>query len=62
MDMMGEDVLARINISFMEAAHGVKKTISYNHISKCSPCSGTGAKPGSKPKKCAQCRGTGQVN
>ena len=57
----GEDVEVTLNISFLEAAKGCCKKISYNHIENCKTCSGTGAKPGTSPKTCSACRGTGQV-
>ena len=56
----GEDVGARITITFEEAAFGVKKDISFNRVQKCSDCGGTGASSGSSAETCSACRGSGQ--
>jgi len=57
----GNDTEISVTISFEEAAFGVKKTVSYNRIEKCSECSGSGAKKGTKAETCQTCHGTGQV-
>lgn len=59
--MQGDDIEARITITFEEAAFGCKKDISFNRIEKCSECSGSGAAKGSKAETCQTCHGTGQV-
>ena len=58
--MQGEDVMARVTITFEEAAFGVKKDISYNRVQKCSDCGGSGASSGSSAQTCSACRGSGQ--
>ncbi len=58
--MRGEDVLARITITFEEAAFGVKKDISFNRVQKCDICGGSGAAKNSKVETCSACRGSGQ--
>ncbi len=58
--MRGEDVMARVTITFEEAAFGVKKEISFNRVEKCPDCQGSGASKGSKVETCSACRGTGQ--
>ena len=57
----GSDVEASIYISFEEAAKGCKKTVSYDCVSSCDECHGTGAKPGTQPKTCSVCGGSGRV-
>ncbi len=57
----GDDIGARVSISFEEAAFGVKKEISYNRITKCPDCSGSGAAKGTSAETCSKCRGTGQM-
>ncbi|MDD6265848.1 MAG: molecular chaperone DnaJ [Clostridia bacterium] len=59
--MEGDDVLARVSVSFEEAAFGCKKDISFNRIEKCSECQGSGAEKGTKAETCSACHGTGQV-
>ena len=58
--MRGEDVGARVTITFEEAAFGVKKDISFGRVQRCSDCEGTGAAKGSSVDTCTSCRGTGQ--
>ena len=58
--MRGEDVGARVTVTFEEAAFGVKKDVSYNRIQKCDHCSGSGAKKGTKAETCSVCGGSGQ--
>lgn len=57
--MRGSDLEATIGISFMEACKGTKKTINVTPVVDCSPCTGTGLKPGIKRTKCSACNGTG---
>ena len=57
----GNDLRARITISFEEAAFGCKKEIKLNKYVKCSTCDGTGAAPGTSKHQCPNCGGTGQV-
>lgn len=58
---VGQDRGQAISISFLEACHGVKKTINFNRICTCATCSGSGLKKGGKRQNCQTCRGTGQV-
>jgi molecular chaperone DnaJ len=58
--MRGEDVGARVTVTFEEAAFGVKKDISYNRVQKCSDCGGNGAAKGTSPETCSACGGQGQ--
>ena len=57
----GEDIGARVSISFEEAAFGVKKEISYNRICRCPDCAGSGAAKGSSAETCRKCNGSGQM-
>ena len=41
----GDDVGARVTLTFEEAAFGCKKTISFSRTETCSSCSGSGAEP-----------------
>ena len=58
--MRGEDVLARVTITFEEAAFGVKKDVSFNRVQKCDDCGGSGAAKGTTAETCSACRGSGQ--
>lgn len=58
--MRGDDIGATVNVTFEEAAFGVKKDITYNRIQRCSSCSGSGAEKGTHAETCSACNGTGQ--
>lgn len=57
----GTDIGLSVTLSFMDAAKGCKKEISYKRTEPCSSCKGTGAKDGTKFTTCDNCKGTGQV-
>jgi molecular chaperone DnaJ len=57
----GDDILARVTISFEEAVFGCKKEVSFARIEACSECGGTGAEKGTKAETCTTCKGTGSV-
>lgn len=56
----GDDVAARVTLTFEEAAFGCKKDVSYNRLHKCPACNGSGAEAGTGAETCPDCRGTGQ--
>lgn len=58
----GSDVEATVTVTFIEAAKGCKKNISYHVVQNCDSCHGTGAQPGTQPKTCSACSGTGRVS
>eukprot|EP01132_Coremiostelium_polycephalum_P003676 gene3676-4579_t len=55
----GADVQVNMTIDFMEAVNGCEKEVSFYGGKECETCSGSGAKPGTKPIKCKTCNGTG---
>ncbi|MFN8544321.1 MAG: molecular chaperone DnaJ [Candidatus Binatia bacterium] len=57
----GADLQYRLDLTFEEAARGAEKTITIPRTSPCETCEGRGAKPGTQPRPCPQCRGTGQI-
>jgi len=57
----GSDVNVEVELSFLDAAKGCKKTISYVRREPCSACRGTGAKNGTAYTVCEKCKGTGRV-
>ncbi len=57
----GNDVEVSVSIDFLQACHGVSKTIEFSHMDKCSECGGSGAAAGSSPQTCPDCGGSGQV-
>ncbi len=56
----GENVGARLELTFEEAAFGVEKEVTVQRIENCASCSGSGSADG-VVETCATCRGAGQV-
>jgi len=61
MPIDGDDVLARVTITFDEAVFGCKKEVSFQRIEGCSECGTTGAAKGTEAQTCSTCHGTGTV-
>ena len=55
----GENVMARLELTFEEAAFGCEKEVSAPRIENCPTCHGTGSADG-KIETCSRCHGTGQ--
>lgn len=57
----GADLELTVDLTFEEAAKGIKKDIEVYRNENCEYCKGTGAKPGTSHKTCDKCHGTGQI-
>jgi molecular chaperone DnaJ len=57
----GQDVGVAAELTLAEAMHGGKHEVTVRGAAPCDTCHGSGAKAGTSPSKCQQCRGTGQV-
>ena len=57
----GEDIIIELSLSFLDAAKGCRREVSYNRNETCRSCNGTGAKGGTAYKTCEKCGGTGQI-
>jgi molecular chaperone DnaJ len=50
-----------IELSFVEAANGTTREVSYERVDLCSGCDGRGARTGARVETCAACAGRGRV-
>lgn len=57
----GQDVRVDAEITLAEAMRGGKHEVTIRGRAPCDTCQGSGARPGTSPETCSQCRGTGQV-
>lgn len=58
----GKDIAYEVELSFLDAALGCTKEITYTRKDKCPSCRGTGAKNGTALKQCPKCNGAGKVS
>ena len=58
----GSDLEARVRLSFEEALQGATVRVPVEVETACHVCSGTGAEPGTAPKTCPDCGGSGVVS
>lgn len=57
----GGDIQYLLPLTFEEAALGVEKELHITRNENCSVCQGSGAKPGTAPVQCPECKGSGRV-
>ena len=57
----GNDLRYNMEISFEEAAFGLKKEVQIRRKEVCPACTGTGAEKGTSKHTCSTCGGSGQV-
>jgi molecular chaperone DnaJ len=57
----GSDLQMRINLEFVDAIFGVKKTVEIEHTKSCSDCTGSGSKKESDTEICPECKGEGKI-
>ena len=57
----GNDYRYHLELTLEEAAFGVEKELEIPKTRRCEPCRGTGAKPGTAPKACPVCGGSGEL-
>jgi molecular chaperone DnaJ len=55
----GADLRYDLQVSLEEAFHGAEREISFNHLTQCETCHGSGAKPGTLIVPCDRCSGSG---
>jgi molecular chaperone DnaJ len=57
----GNDVEVEVRVSFEDSLRGVQTQVPVQLELACHTCHGTGAAPGTAPKRCPECDGTGVV-
>lgn len=57
----GRDLRYDMTIDFEQAVFGAEIDVELSRREACDVCGGSGAKPGTSPRKCSECNGTGQV-
>ena len=57
----GYDVEHDLRLALKEACFGVTRSIEVARREPCGACGGSGAKPGTAPRRCSACGGYGQV-
>ena len=57
----GADLRYDMEITLEDVASGLDREIELPRRETCDFCNGSGAAPGTAPKKCPQCNGTGQI-
>src|SRR4051812_38631913 len=57
----GNDVEVEVRVSFEDSLRGVQTQVPVQLELACHTCHGTGAAPGTAPKKCPECDGSGVV-
>jgi len=58
----GADLESRVRISFEDALAGVQIRVPVDVQTACHVCGGTGAEPGTAPRVCPDCQGTGVIS
>jgi len=57
----GADLEVVVDLDFGEAVFGAQKPVSVRTAVPCDACEGSGAAPGTSPRACGECGGSGQV-
>jgi len=57
----GPDLRYDLDITLEDVFKGLQTEIEIPRRERCLTCNGTGARPGTEPKTCPKCKGTGQI-
>src|SRR6478672_10261994 len=57
----GADALLQMTLTLEEAAFGVRRELNVETAVLCEQCRGSGCAPGTSPRTCATCGGTGEL-
>ncbi|MGE5288619.1 MAG: DnaJ C-terminal domain-containing protein [Micromonosporaceae bacterium] len=56
----GADIETEVTVPLDRIATGGEETLTISRLGPCAACSGSGARPGTRPRPCPACGGTGQ--
>ncbi len=57
----GYDLETEVEITLTDVLHGCERDVEFTRLDVCEKCTGSGAKPGTKPQQCPTCGGQGRV-
>jgi molecular chaperone DnaJ len=57
----GYDLETEVQLTLVDVLKGCEREVEFTRLDVCDTCTGTGAKPGSKPVACSTCGGHGKV-
>jgi molecular chaperone DnaJ len=57
----GRDIIYDMELTLEDVLRGRKEEVDVPRMGRCDTCSGTGAAPGTKPRRCTVCDGHGQT-
>ncbi len=58
----GRDVETEVTLDFVQAVRGTTLPLTLRSAGECDTCHGNGAKPGTSPRTCPHCQGTGLIS
>ena len=58
----GRDVETEVTLDFTQAVRGTTLPLTLRSAGECDTCHGNGAKPGTSPRTCPQCHGSGLIS
>ena len=58
----GRDVETEVTLDFAQAVRGTTLPLTLRSAGECDTCQGSGAKPGTAPRTCPQCHGSGLIS
>jgi molecular chaperone DnaJ len=58
----GEDITYTVEVDLEDAIFGRAMQVDLQREVNCAVCGGSGAQPGTKPRTCATCQGTGSIS
>ncbi|MEN0020455.1 MAG: molecular chaperone DnaJ [Planctomycetota bacterium] len=57
----GYDLETEVELTLEDVLSGTERDVSFTRLDVCQTCTGSGAKPGTKPEQCSTCKGQGKV-